>query len=666
MSRRRAIAPQQVGPGLCEQIEGSSTKPEVGAQSSHGGRLAVGGSVLPARDTRRVKVPYRTELEALEATYADALASDVGDLRAALDDLGSGPAVFVGSGGSIVLAHLAARLHERICRQPARACTSLQALDLPQLARRGALLFSSSAKHPDAQRVLLDFQRARFAPTALVTHRAAADVRPLANPDTYIVCLAEPTQRDGFLATGSIMQTATLLLRTYLDAPDLPTSLELAADDEFDLLDDVLVLTSPSLACVASDLEVRLVESGLACVQVADFRNFAHGRHTGFARRSARTTVIALSDVVSRPLADGTTAALPAGIDLRRWHCDAPWETAVVQLLSRSMRLAATSGEHAAVDVARPSVPAFGRKLYRLPLRERVPEQRTGGIDRKLLASGAGDDAPTRALYAEAATAWLADLSPRRFAGLVLDYDGTVCWTRRRWELPDEAVRAALAELLDRGLVIGFASGRGRSLHVDLRRWVLESRWPQVVVGLYNGAVLLRLDEVLSELREPSLWSRSVVAAISDAPGMSRLTIEERGTQVSVGVADGVLHQGQLAPLLEHRLLAAGVDAQVVASGHSVDIVQSTSTKIAVADAVEQLAGGEAMAVGDQGQLGGNDHALLARTAATLSVDRCSADPSTCWFAASGDRVGPDLLVRYLRALRRRRNGFALTGLKIS
>lgn len=612
-----------------------------------------------------MKPLYRGELKVLEATYIEALTTDVSVLHAALSDLGSGAAVFVGSGGSMVLAHLAARMHERVCRQPARACTSLELLDLPQLTRRGALLFSSSAKHPDAHQVLLDFKRGRFSPTALVTHRAGEDVLALVSPDTHVVTLAQPIQPDGFLATGTIMQVATQLIRAYLEAPELPQSLKVE-DDNGELRDEVLVLTPPSLACVAADIEVRLVESGLACVQVADLRNFAHGRHTGFAKRSERTTVIALSDDASQLLADGTTALLPPTSDLRRWHCNGSWEAAVIRLLFRSMRLAGAVGERAAVDVASPTVPLFGRRLYRLPLRQRVPNQLAGGIERKLLASGAGDDAPGRALYSEAAAAWAVEMNRRRVAGLVLDYDGTVCWTRRRWELPNEEVSKALHELLASGLIIGFASGRGRSLHVDLRRWVQKPRWPQVLVGLYNGAVLLRLDETLPDLRNPSAWSRAVIAAIGDGFQVQELQVVERGAQVSVSIPDGVFHHAYLAPLLEDRLAGSGVAAQVLASGHSVDIVQPTSTKIAVAELVEQRAGGDVLAIGDQGQLGGNDHGLLARTAATLSVDRCSADAYTCWFAGTGEYVGPTLLVRYLRALRKRRDGFALSNLEIT
>ncbi|MCP9491573.1 MAG: hypothetical protein MSC31_17115 [Solirubrobacteraceae bacterium MAG38_C4-C5] len=612
-----------------------------------------------------MRLPYRSELAALEVTYDGAMAADVEPLRSAAHAVGGGPAVFVGSGGSMVLAVLAARLHEWVCRQPARACTSLELLDLPQLDRRGAMLFSSSANHPDAQRALADFQRGRFGPTALVTHRAAADVQVLASPDTHIVRLPEPIQRDGFLATGSILQIATLLLRAYLDEPNLPAVL--AADDgEAGLRDEVLVLSAPSLGCVAADIEVRLVESGLTCVQVADFRNFAHGRHTGFARRSEKTTVLVLSDAVSRPLADATAAALPASTDVRRWHRDSGWEAAVVALLARSMRLVASVGERVGVDVARPAVPDFGRRLYRLPLRRRLPDRLAAGVTRKLLASGSGDHAAGRAIYHEAAGAWTEVLAEQRFSGLVLDYDGTVCWTQQRWELPGARVRDMLGELLRRGLVVGFASGRGRSLHADLQRWVPPALWPQVVVGLYNGAVRLRLDDELPDLRELSAWSRAVVAAVADVHQAWRLDVEERGAQVSVAISEGMMHHGQLIPLLRDRLDDAGIAAQVVASGHSVDIVEPSSTKTAVADAVEQFAGGAVLAVGDQGQLGGNDHALLARTDWTLSVDRCSADPARCWFAGAGDLVGPDLLVSYVKALRKRRDGFAVTGITVS
>jgi hypothetical protein len=618
-------------------------------------------SVLRVRHDQRVKAPYRLELASLDDTYRSALAIDVDSFARAAKALGAGPAVFTGSGGSMALSRLAARLHERVCLQPSRSCTTLELLDLPQLAHRGAMLMSSSAKHPDAHRVLADFRRGRFSPAIVVTHRLAHDLAPLCGPDARIVTLPEPAQRDGFLATGSILQIATLLLRAYLGNPGLPPRLAPAAHEPSPR-DEVLVLAPPSLSCVAADLEVRLVESGLAAVQVADFRDFAHGRHTGFARRLDRTTVIVLSDHASEALAEGTATALPSDADVRRWRGEGSWAQTVVELLVRSMHMVGETGERSGLDVARPAVPAFGRRLYRLPLSRRVVERLTGGVDRKLLAAGGGGDHAARELYEEAGAAWAARLRTQRFAGLVLDYDGTVCWTHRRFDPPEEALRDALTRLLETGLVAGFASGRGRSLLDGLREWVPRRLWSQVLVGQYNGAVLLRLDEELPDLRAPTPWSRSVTAAVT-GPG---LVIEERGVQVSVSANGSVRHHGRLAASLAARLDSAGLEAQVVSSGHSVDIVAPGTSKIAVAEAVASRAGGQVLAIGDQGQVGGNDHALLSASPWTLTVDRCSADTESCWFAGSGAVVGPELLGRHLASLAPRKDGFVLARTDVS
>lgn len=565
----------------------------------------------------------------------------------------------------MVVALLAAKLHERVSRQPARACTAFELLDTPQLEHRGALLFSSSVKHPDARRVLEDFRRGRFSPSVLLSHRESDELQAITGPDTRLVTLERPVQPDGFLATGSVIQIATLLFRAYLDEPDLPPRVGLG-DSEEEVRDDVLVLMPPRLACVAADIEVRLVESGLSCVQIADYRNFAHGRHTGFARRADRTTVLLVSDASSLDLAEATAELLPAATDVRRWHGEGSWERAVVTLLARSMWLAAVVGEQSGLDVARPKVPAFGRRLYRLPFKRRFAGELAGGVERKVLASGGGDSADLRLLYKRAGEQWLSELADQRFVGLVLDYDGTVCWTRRRWDLPGAEMRRALCHLLDRGLILGVASGRGRSLHQDLRRWVPEHQWPHVAVGLYNGAILLHLNEELGDIRKPTTWSAAVVAAIDGHETGLSLAIEERGAQVNVAVAESSVGQGHLSALVRNTLEVAGVEAQVVASGHSVDVIKPESCKTTVLNAVAERAGGAVLAIGDQGQIGGNDHALLTSSRWTLTVDRCSPDPCSGWYLGPGDQVGPDLLSRYLRGLRKTRAGFAVKGLEIS
>ena len=604
------------------------------------------------------KSPYRNELEALPDTYSAILDADVGSLRSAVEALGHGPAAFAGSGGTMVLATLAARLHEWVFRQPGCACTALELIDLPQLSERGGLLFSSSGKHPDAERVFSEFERSRFRPAVVLTHRAVKDLQAKAGPDTRIVHLPAPAQPDGFLATGSVMQMTVALLRAYIDSPKLPESLPRILDTEPELRPEVLVLTSPALAAVARDIEVRLVESGLASVQVADYRNFAHGRHTGFARRIPDTTVISLSDPASEKLASGTVAALPGEADVRTWHHEGPWTQALIVLLLRSMHLAGEEGLRVGVDVARPSVPEFGRRLYRLPLKRRLPEHLADGVERKLLALGAGDSDEFREFYLRSQDEWSDLLQAQRFAAVVLDYDGTVCFTSQRRDLPDEPVQQGVRRLLESGAHVGFASGRGKSLYRDLRRWVPDQFWGQVLLGLYNGAVELSLDDPLPELRDPSDWSRKVVDALSDLPLGDRLEIEERGAQVTVS-ARGALQHGRLAELVRERLVSAEVGAQVVASGHSVDVISPETGKTSVLDAAGELWGKAILAIGDQGQIGGNDHALLGRGPFSLTVDKCSADPTRCWYVGDGTRTGPALLARHLRDLRPLKGGLA-------
>jgi hypothetical protein len=604
-----------------------------------------------------MKPPYRDELAALPSVYESARSQVHGALSHALDALGTAPAAFIGSGGALAVTHLAALLHERRQMQPAQVCTALEALSLPYQPSRGALLVTSSAKHPDAELVLEALRRRLFGVGVVLTHRTADELGERAGCDTVIVELPALGVRDGFLATGSIMQMVVALL-VASGVSGLPDRLVVEAEPEPDLRDEVLVLCPPSLRAVAADIEVRLVESGLAAVQVSDYRNFAHGRHTGFARRIDRVTVIGLSDRESESLAAGTLRCLPASADVRPWYEDSSWPASIPQLLARSMVLAGTTGEREGIDVARPSVPRFGRDLYRLPLKRRIPLSASGSIERKLMAIGNGER--RREECAGAFDEWRQGLEQQRFSAVALDYDGTVCWTTRRFDLPSRAVQGALLAALDQGAALGFASGRGRSLHTDLRRWVPVEHWSRILLGLYNGAVMLGLDDELHDLRQPTAWSSQVVTALKAGLGFSPEEITERGAQVSVDISgDSTSRVGGV----RQAMTEAGLDATVAASGHSVDIVPAGTSKAAVVSQLESLTGGGVLAIGDQGQPLGNDYELLAAQPWTLTVDRCSADLNRCWFVGDGSRVGPDLLARYLGCLHSVRGGLALRGL---
>lgn len=611
-----------------------------------------------------MSVTYNAELDELETTYKAGLGHDVEELRRALFSAASVPALFVGTGGTSAVARLAAQFHEQVCAQPARAATPLELLMAPQMPRRAAVLFSASAKHPDARAVLDRLSAGWFHPAVVVTHRDPDELA--AGPDVAVVRLPELLFRDGFLATNSVLAMVVALSRAYLGSSALASSIP-RPDVPFPSRGRtrLLVLTTPELEPVAADIETRCAELGVADVQVSDYRNFAHGRHMGLARRATETTVIGLSSEPLQDLAEATLSVLLAegSVEVLHWAARHSSPTGVVELFLASMQLARRLAAEQGVRPSRPGVPSFGRRLYHLPLRGMLPRPADGPVERKLWALGAGTvEEDIRELYERAYADWRVGLGEQRFSGVVLDYDGTVCATRRRFDLPDERLRALVVKLLDAELVFGFASGRGRSLHRDLRKWVPREYWSQVHLGLYNGAIRLTLADKLPAVDRPNSLMRAVTERIMLLPIADMLVIEPRQAQVTVSLrGDAFAHSGKLAELVSDVLARPEqLQVKVVASGHSVDVVKSDTSKVAVWEEVAALGDSPLLAIGDQGHLGGNDFELLARSPWSLTVDRCSADPSRCWYLDVGGRSGPLLLDAYLRSLVASKSGFKL------
>jgi hypothetical protein len=111
-------------------------------------------------------------------------------------------------------------------------------------------------------------------------------------------------------------------------------------------------------------------------------------------------------------------------------------------------------------------------------------------------------------------------------------------------------------------------------------------------------------------------------------------------------------HTGRLAVLVREAVARVpALPVKVVASAHSVDVISDDTTKVRVLDRVAVHAAGETLAVGDQGDIGGNDFELLAATMWSVSIGCCSADPSRCWPVDPAGRHGPTALLGVLGAI---------------
>ena len=97
--------------------------------------------------------------------------------------------------------------------------------------------------------------------------------------------------------------------------------------------------------------------------------------------------------------------------------------------------------------------------------------------------------------WRDALTDFLARVRDARFGGVVLDYDGTVVETRRRFEPADPDMVSELNRVAGAGVRIGIATGRGVSVRRDLQKRLPRALWPVVLVGYYNGAEIASLDD---------------------------------------------------------------------------------------------------------------------------------------------------------------------------
>lgn len=645
--------------------------------------------------------PYLKELGLLRDTYGWARNEDVLALRHAVDVLRRRPLLLVGSGGSLSVCAFAARLHEHYARLPARVMTPLEFIHHPQPPETGVLFLSAGGSNPDILAAASHATSAQYESVVSLCTRSRTSLTSLLReqPCAIGIEVVGPSRKDGFLATNSLILSCTLLARAYgVEMPAALPSLELlgqALDDRRQQLETVdLLEPAPSGALGASDierpflivladgwgvapsldLESKWSECGFGSVTVTDSRNFAHGRHLGFSRRSEETLVLGVQLGSSQ---EGAAVALTRTLDLLPRNSAAavlrsPFTQApgAVDLFVRVLVFTGLIGQLRGVDPGRPSVPKFGRSLYR----SGIPRASFGTsslseedvwIKRKVTPwvwSQAGET--TRGIWRERCREWRNTAENAVVGAVVLDYDGTICETKDRRNPPTAEFGRELSRLIECGLLLGVATGRGDSVLGALRQVLQEDFWPKVLVGMYNGAVVATLDQELpSSEADPSLAAAK--AALEESPALARaVRIVGKPHQLSVRPRIP-LPEGLLYRLVLEALQGDGshLGVRAAASGHSVDVVATETAKENVVVQIQRLlsasgnsATSTVLTIGDQGQVGGNDFGLLDHPLG-LTVDRASSNFRCCWNVAPSGVRNTRATLAYLAAIESSESG---------
>ena len=611
--------------------------------------------------------------------------ADSQNLRQAVRTAGVWPLRAIGSGGSLTGAHALASLHQRYTGCLAAVATPLEAATEPLSVTASNWLLSAGGGNVDivaAANMLILHESRQL---CVLCGRESSPLVELCRQHPFVDLLLypPPAGKDGFLATNSLLGFTALLTRAYaaefgsdtdwqdtVDClePLLPNTTAVlgaweAATAPLWTRPTTLVLYGPSTRIGAADLESKFTEAALGHLQLADYRNFAHGRHHWLAKRSESSAVLAFITDADRALAERTLDLIPADIPQARIAFDGGPSAAALASLIAALRITGWAGISRGIDPGRPSVPDFGRKLYHLSLPRpqrvaglpRLTPREAAAITRKagvnpghLFASG------ELGRWREALATFRNRLRDARFAGIVLDYDGTVVDTRYRFELAEPQMTAELARLAEAGAHVAVATGRGKSVRRDLQSRLPRVLWPLVLVGYYNGAEVASLNDDSAPDGSANICTalQSLSEALRRQPELSESVCQEdRPLQITLKETR-VMPEGRLWDLVHHVILLAGADdVSVTRSSHSVDIVAAGVSKLNVVRRLREAAGdAPILTIGDRGRWPGNDHELLSEPFA-LGVDEISVDPATCWHLGKPGQRGPTVTIDYLAAL---------------
>jgi hydroxymethylpyrimidine pyrophosphatase-like HAD family hydrolase len=237
--------------------------------------------------------------------------------------------------------------------------------------------------------------------------------------------------------------------------------------------------------------------------------------------------------------------------------------------------------------------------------------------------------------------------------GVVFDYDGTIVSTDDRFKIPDQAIVDQFVRLHRSGVKIGIATGRGGSAGEDLRKVLPADVLPSITVGYYNGGYV-RTADVDIDL-DPPAANPAIAATAAWLNKQDELFLEKtfkaRPVQICVDM-HRLRHPFRFLLDLAPCPQVKSGEVRISASGHSFDIIPSSSTKTTVVEAIRDVAGdGKAvLCFGDSGSSSGNDHALLSH-AHGISVGEVCGAPNGCWSLFGSTITGPEALLRVLSAL---------------
>jgi len=630
--------------------------------------------------------PFEKELYKIEDTFQWAIKQDVSELRSELLHNKLIPLFIVGSGGSLSACHYAAISFQQYGVM-AKAVTPLELFYSQNVLRNSNILFiSASGKNTD---ILFGYKTAINCEPNRIYSLCMKKDSPLAKlaADTSISKHYEfdnPSGKDGFLATNSLISFFSLIYNVFKPVSD-SDSLTITNKGSLNELEVFLKKVSPNHTFnilyagfgypVAVDIESKLVEAALSDVITSDYRNFGHGRHHWFAKRKANSAIIAIITPEEELIAQKTLSLLPSDIPTLVIRTSYNNSFASIDLLIQSFYFVDGLGKLQNIDPGRPGVPDYGSKLYNLRYtslfkeKNDIPNLERIAILRKVKVpsiNALGDE--ERIFWSNAYKKFKDVLNNTEFGSVIFDYDGTLCSSSSRYTGIDKNITKELVKLLDKGLAIGIATGRGQSVRNDLHNKIPAKYHSSVVVGYYNCADIgtLKNTHLPNKKGVKNVLLQNIFDLIKSYPFPEAVCPELKPNQVTVEIKDKKDWQKVRSIIIDLVLSKNYFGIQILESSHSIDIIDQASTsKLNILSYCKKIAKKNAksqncLCIGDKGQWPGNDYQLLS-SPYSLSVDEVSSLNEMCWNLVPPGIKNTKATLYYLSHLVFNKNGTVIT-----
>jgi hypothetical protein len=615
--------------------------------------------------------PFAAELTRVVDTLAWVQALDISQAADFFARANGSPLVTIGAGGSFTTAEMARLLFE------SRGGIGIVHTPLSFLQNRSnlrdmnILLFTASGNNRDVL-AIFDAAVEREAKTIFVvcgSARSKIGLKVAGCSQAKLFTMPLLTKKDGYLATNSLAAFSAMTIRAFGHALPSPKTIDqiITMPDEKWCQKTIKPISPFHLALygdwarpAAVDLESKFSEAGLGGVMLADYRNFAHGRHNWIDKRGEESTVIAFITPESAALAERTLQLLPSTTRVLEFKTKTPGPAGGLELILHAFRYTAFVGKQRGIDPGRPGVPAYGSRIFHLgPVvytkcrrASNLAQQQAAAVNRKQAARGTLDDEDDRSRVTQAFATYSARLQEAKFGSLVVDFDGTVVGSGATNGPLPPAIIAFFTKLLKRHVTIYFATGRGDSIHCILQASFPSSLWDRLYISYYNGVLTLPFTESSSfdEGNLPANPALDLVFKIMQQDSLlTKLTKLNRANHKHCQIAIKVAASSSVSVVsaLVRDIVAenACTALRVVQSSHSIDVIPAERTKLACVELAQNRlqSSYQVLTIGDRGAMPGNDFDLLTHPF-SLSVDTVSTALDSCWnFLPPGVRNTPGL-----------------------